>query len=1097
MADRTHPEELRLLFMDEDACVRWVRELLPREPAPEIAAALACLARLPLTADALAELPRLLPRAAAPEKTLHVLARYLGGLCDAGHEITPEVVAVTGRVISHSAFLARVLLRDPDLGPDLASDPARLRERTEDDYRSRALALDPTLDRPAFERALRRLRYAEMLRIAARELLGEDVRETTRELSGLASALVEAALRYATSATRARFGMPWATTPDGDRHECRAAVMGMGKLGGRELNYSSDIDLIYFYETDEGSTEGTASARPVSLHEYHTRLFELVTALVSRTTEDGFCFRVDLGLRPEGKSGPICNSVPAAEAYYESWGHAWERVAWLRARPVAGDLALGRELLASLTPFVYRRSLDPASIDEIGRMKDLIDARATREAGVGARGFDLKLGRGGVREIEFFVNALQLVYGGRVPLVRDPSTLTSLERLFFSGIVGRAEQEALRDAYLLLRRVEHRIQIREELQTHELPTDRATLDGIAHGLGLPDGAALLEQVRAAAEAVSGAFHGLLDGGADADRSEEVGDAPALTRALGHSGKKLSLRPLPLRAGSGPGDRCGISRICLGSPEPDPAPNRHRAPATHSCRSVLDESAPDASRKDALATLGFTEPERALEILVAMQRLPTSPFHVRHSVRHGELCRALLLEAGRASSPTEALLHLWELSRSLSDRSGVYALLAERPPVLRLLVTLFGASPFLSRAIIRRPYLLDALVFQGRGARRKRRDEMESELARLLDGTPELGHALELCRRYHTEELLRTGLLDIGEAIDVEAVGEQLTNLADTMVAVVLRLTTEAFERQAGMPCRGLAIFGLGRLGSGEMGYGSDLDIIFVYDGGAPGPEAQEVRSAYTRLAQRFITNMSCMLAEGKLYEVDTGLRPSGKQGTLVSSLEAFRRYHEEGESSPWERQALLKCRFIAGERSLEGPVMDVVERAAFQEDPPSGLAAGMRRLRDRLLAEVAREGGGSYNVKLGRGGIMEIEFVIQYLQLRHGRRIPALRARSTFQVLRNLGDLGVVPAETVASLTSAYTFFRRLENRIRVVNDRSTDVLTAGSPATSRLARRMGYGDLPGNPGESQLLNHYRRHTETVRGIYDAKLLEDSHGRQD
>jgi glutamate-ammonia-ligase adenylyltransferase len=422
---------------------------------------------------------------------------------------------------------------------------------------------------------------------------------------------------------------------------------------------------------------------------------------------------------------------------------------------------------------------------------------------------------------------------------------------------------------------------------------------------------------------------------------------------------------------------------------------------------------------------------------------------------------------------------------------------DTPPVLRLLVTLFAASPLLARAVIRRPYLLDSLVFQGRGPREKEQAEMAAELQALLGKAPDLDHALNACRRYQTEELVRIGLLDIGGGLSVEEVGRQLTRMADTLIEAVLHLTREALTESHGPMEGSLAIFGLGRLGSREMGYGSDIDIVFIYGGTAVGPEGKDRHTWFTRLAQRFVTNTSSLLYEGRLYEVDTRLRPSGSQGTLVSSFEAFRAYHEDGAASWWERQALAKCRFVAGERALEQPVLELVSRVVFRPDPPADLGAQMRRLRARLESEVAREKAGSYNVKLGRGGIMDIEFAVQYLQLMHGYEHEALRTGNVYEVLRKLKDTALLPAATTASLLEAYTFLRRLENRIRVVNDRPIEALDSTSVEAVRLARRMGYGDLLGSSAVDQLVGHYRRHTEAVRATYDALLPEESHGRQD
>lgn len=1045
---------------DPVAASAFLVQVVPH--APDAGGHLAELATL-LSPAALDALLDVLPRMGDVAWTLLTLKRWVRAQADAGREVGAQIIAAVAPVISHAPWLARLLQRHPELAWGLAADASRTTERQAEDYRRmvEAAVSAPPATLPEVERSLRALRNREMLRIASRELAGEDLRETMRELTNLASALCDGALSVAARDAMARFGTPRTATG-----VCRAGIMGMGKLGGGELNLSSDIDLIYLYETDEGATDGVLPAtlrplpnltpRPVSLHEYHVRLFETLTALLGRPTQDGFCFRVDLGLRPEGIHGPVCNSIAAAEAYYEQWGHPWERVAWLRARPVAGDLALGEAFLDAIRPFVYRRSLDPGAIDEIGRMKAQIDQRATRATRPGERGFDLKLGEGGIREIEFFVNALQLVWGGRAPHVRDVSTLRALDRMMFAGLIRPDDHEALRDAYLLLRRVEHRLQMREDAQVYALPTDPAALDSLARGMGIP---------------------GIPSGG-------------TLSAGTPSSGASAGERLLALIAAHAR----RVSTIFRGLLHAQVAPD----PGAELASVALDEQSPHEARRDALRSLGFAQPDAALDLIRSLQHIPSSPLHARHVARQGALARTLLCDVARSSAPDQALIRLRDLIRTLQDGSSVYGLLRDSAPVRRMLITLFAASPFLAQAVIRRPTLLDTLVFQGRGPACKARDDMDAELGRLLDGA-DLGTGLDLCRRFHTEELVRIGLLDMAGALDVESVGHQLTDLADTLVAAVLRLTRQDLVATHGPMAGALAIFGFGRLGAREMGYGSDLDILFVYGGSAAHDPALDRHGWFTRLAQRLITNVSCLLPGGRLYEVDTRLRPSGSRGPLVTSLDALRAYHE-GSAALWERQALIKCRFVAGDATLAAPMRELLDRVVFIAQPASTLVPEMRRIRSRVESEVAREGGGTYNPKLGRGGIMDVEHIVQLLQLVHGAAHPELRSGSTFEALRAIKQSRILPAQAATTLLDAYSFLRRLENRIRVVSDRpptSLSALDTRSNDLVRVARCMGYGDQPGEPATRQLLVHYERHTGSVRTLYDLLLPEGDHGRQD
>lgn len=987
-----------------------------------------------------------------PDRLLPPLVRFLDGCRQVGIDLESLALNELAPVLTHSPVLARTLLRQPELAISLVRDKYLERPKKRTMWMVEAQArLANVGDPDVFDKELRRFRNKEMLRIAARELRGEDVRETALELSFLAEICLEVTVQFWRRQLTLSLGAPrLAAFPD---RECRFVVMGMGKLGGRELNYSSDIDLIYFYEADdEAEPMDSDRSDTVDLHRWFSRLSELVSKSISRVTEDGFCFRVDLGLRPEGKFGPICNSVAAAETYYESWGHPWERVAWVRARPVAGDLDLGVELIGSLSPFIWRKTLDNKAIDDIRRIKTQINDRARRRHAEGTipKAWDVKLGEGGIREIEFFANAFQLIYGGKMPVLREPSTVKALEKLVYAGLVPAKTGEVLRDAYLLFRRVEHRIQIAEERQTHSLPTTPAAIDALARSLGVT--------------------------------GTENDTAAGLTRML----------DTPRRAVA-----TTFEQLLIVENGPDNARQDVDSDNNYLVSVVLSTEHDDRQRTDAMVALGYGEPldDRSnyepLEVIKSLQRRPTTPFHPRHASRFEPLCRDWVREAGLCPQPVVALRHLRNFVWNLRENTAIYDILQRVEPARRLLLTLFASSAFLARAVARRPYLVDSLVFQGRGQRTKTKTVLETELAAVLMLSDDLESKLNLCRRVQTEEMVRIALLDLAGDLSITEVGEQLSDLADVLVAAVLECATAELRNRGRLVGAPLAVFALGRWGTREMGFASDLDVLFLYSDTAEDDGSVERQQIMARLAQTFITHMTCMLAEGTLYSVDTRLRPDGGHGALVSSVPAFLRYHRDSNRSDWwEKQALLKARFVAGDKTCITSLESTVTSVVFQAVPPADLAVQMHRLRRRLLDEVAHENAKVYNLKFGRGGLVEIEFIVQLYQLQLGYSHPELRHGTMLQLLWWLGSKSCLAPMDCQVLTDAWRFYRRLENRIRLQRDRSADEFFISTPEVDQLARQMGYGQVPGRTAAEQLVVHYNRHADAVHALYSAHFIE-------
>jgi glutamate-ammonia-ligase adenylyltransferase len=1007
-------------------------------------------------------LARLLPGAADPAAAEVALGRVAEALPPSTLEAAlaaPEGPRALVTLCGASPFLADRLAADPSLvewlllsegrvAPGAPTTPALGRQPGADELVGAVLpelgleggAAEP----PSAETlmaALRRLKRREILRIAARDLLGlADLPATAAALADLAEAALEAAWRGVDARLARDYGRP----------DAEFAVVGMGKLGGRELNFSSDVDLIYVCSTLQGQTPGP---RVVSTEVYFTRLAEGITRAMGAVTQDGFVFRVDLRLRPEGGVGGLVTGLRNAELYYEGWGQTWERAALVKARPVAGSRGLGDAFLRMVEPFVYRRYLDFTAIEEIRALKRRIDAEVRRGGQAGsnsplwrgespaarasAAAGNVKLGIGGIREVEFFVQALQLIHGGRQPSVRRRGTLEALGALAGRGLVRERDARALADAYVFLRTVEHRIQVVAERQTHVLPSDAGETLGLARRCGFPSVEAFRARLAEATASVSSVYRGLFR-----EAGENAGEA----------------RWQELLAGD------------------------------------LEGGEVEAR----LASLGFAEPRRARENLRRLREGARTRASERSRRRLGQLAPRLLAEVTASPDPDMALGKLEAFIDAVGARSTYYALLQENPGTLALLVKLFGTSEFLANLLIRRPELLDALLAPEAHPARKSAEAMAAELDAALAEAPDHEARLDALRRFRHLEVLRVGLADVAGALDTFEVTDQLSALAEACLRAALRLAAGALRPRYGEPTTGHVVVGLGKLGGREMNYASDLDLLLIY--GEPGetaagPPARALthHEYFARLLQRTVSLLATPTREGIAYQVDTRLRPSGNQGPLVTSAAGFERYHEES-AALWERQALIKARVVAGDPGLARRVEAIVARFVYERALPPDAAAEIARLRSRMERELANEGRGRYNIKLGRGGLVDVEFLVQYLQLVHGRERPGVRTPGTLEAVGRLEAAGALPGADAAALAGSYRFLRRLENRLRIVHDRSINDLAGSGPELEKLARRLGVEGAGG--GGDGLLAEYVRHTEAVRALYQRHMGAPAAGGQ-
>jgi glutamate-ammonia-ligase adenylyltransferase len=851
-------------------------------------------------------------------------------------------------------------------------------------------------------RELRRFASREKMRISARELLahpGHDVDVTARELADLADVCCELALIEAQSWARARYGIP--VNAGGD--PCPFVVVGMGKLGGRELNAGSDIDLMLFYETDDGP------AGELSLHEHFTRVAQRFVATLGEPTDDGIVWRVDLRLRPEGTRGPLVNALAAAERYYETWGRTWERAAMIRARPVAGDIAFGMRLLQALSPFVWRRAVDPSIVGELTGLLSRARASADKDTRD-----DLKIGPGGIREIEFFVQSLQLVWGGNEPRVRAANTSDALRRLRACGFVSEREEGELEESYLFLRRLEHRVQFATGLQTHAIPGDSELISRIARSLGYASDADLLRDLANIRTRVSSRFASL--------------------------GREDSSNP-------------SLDRLWTGL-------------------DTLDESAVASA---ASAYFGHDNVSDLPRYLLSLARLPDHPLGARTRDRNPELAKGLVGALADAADSEQAARLLASLFARLSAPGGYVRALASDPRLVRALCSLLGASAFLGEAVAGHPELVDQIVYaRGVPTPAVARARVEEELSALTpDEAGDVDAFVGALRRAKLRVTFEVGLADLAGELEGRDVAQVLTALADATLEHAYRFAT----RERGLESfDGFALIAMGTLGGREIGYASDLDLIFVYE-----HADDDAVQRFARIAQRILLLVGAPHDEGPGYELDTRLRPSGNQGLLVASLDAFARYQEQ-KAEPWEHQALVKARACAGDARLGERVIAIAHRAAYEHGapPPSRIHA----MRGRMERELARERPPTrFDLKVGRGGLVDIEFAVQWLQMKCGRD-PAVRTTETETALTALESGGYLDATDADALREGWHFLRQLERRMRIAHGTRATLIEKGAPGLTVLARSLGMHDLHRARAEEALLERYQATTSEVRAAY-------------
>jgi [glutamine synthetase] adenylyltransferase / [glutamine synthetase]-adenylyl-L-tyrosine phosphorylase len=886
------------------------------------------------------------------------------------HALAPEQT-----LAGHSRFVQRVRRRWGGPNPLPGSD---LPDR---DAMGALLARLQAEGRP-LAAALRWMRHAVIERLAVQDVeQGATVAQVTATMSALAEVALEAALASARQDADERFGPPL----NAQGAPIELWIVGMGKLGARELNVSSDIDLVYVCE-DEGHTTG---ARPVSSQEYFAFVAKRLHALIGETNDDGFVFRVDLALRPNGNSGPPVVSLSMLEEYFQVQGREWERFAWLKSRVVAPRAAVdsGRALaLRSLvTPFVYRRYLDYGVFEGLRQLHAKIRSEAQkRAAGRPERHNDVKLSRGGIREIEFIVQLLQVVRGGQYPEIRTRSTVKALQRLATRGLMKPTTAQALAEAYEFLRRVEHRIQYLDDQQTHMLPAADDDLRWIAASLGLTctaDACELLERLNAVRELVATEFDALLH----------------------------DQRPASTSAAPGGCKGCGTAPLAI-----DHDSLAERLPPGLAQRVAHWAAQPriQALRDDSKQRLG------------------------RLVMRAAEQVRA-----GHCSD--EAAVRFIDWLEPLLRRESYIALLAERPAVQSRLLRLLGAARWPMRYLMQHPGVIDELADARMAHARFDRATFMAELDErhtAWQRAGELGEEalLDTLRRAHHAEVFRTLVLDVEGQLRVEAVADDLSALADAVLDITLRWAW-AHIKQRHRDAPQLAIVAYGKLGGKELGYGSDLDVVFVFDD-RDEPDADRAFEAYGALVRRLITWLTVRTSAGELFDIDTALRPNGNSGLLVTSLSAFEAYQRGRGSNTawtWEHQALSRARCAVGPAALCERIEAVRREVLTAPRDHAALAQEVLAMREKVHAAHPVKAG-CFDVKHSRGGMMDAEFAVQYLVLAHSTRHPELLDNvGNIALLQRAESAGLVMASVGTAAADAYRSLRHHQHMARL-NEQSS-----------------------------------------------------------
>ncbi|HEY7330842.1 MAG TPA: bifunctional [glutamate--ammonia ligase]-adenylyl-L-tyrosine phosphorylase/[glutamate--ammonia-ligase] adenylyltransferase [Gemmataceae bacterium] len=1001
-----------------------------------------------LSLDALRDLctplGRLLPRCPDPDMAWNNLERFLANQAAVAQlpillENRARLLEILLHLFSTSQTFSDLLGLNPDY-LEMLRVPLR-RSPSKDELQAQLQAeVDAAYEDSTVLRVFRRFRQRQLIRIGTNDIIRDrPLDEITRDIADVADAAIEVALAVALRQVGKRFGKP--CSEDGRPVGC--VVLAFGKHGGEELNYSSDIDLMFVY-SEEGATRGK---RITSLgnDEFFARVVTEVVRLLSSHTDRGHAFRIDLRLRPEGHRGPLARSLGSTLAYYDSMGRTWERQALIKVRPVAGDSTLGQRFLQAIESFVYRKYLSFAEINEIKVIKRRIEHKTSQ---AGASRTEVKTGRGGIRDIEFTIQFLQLLNGGELPQVRQRNTLLALSALERVGCLTDQEYRVLDDAYRFLRKVEHRLQLLFDLQTHRLPAGEDELRKLALRMGYSGN-----------------------------------DPEPLTAFMRDYQEKTELTRRIL-------DHLLHQTFAGDAEESEPESDL-----------ILDTNPDPETIRAVLGRYPFRDVQGAYHNLAQLAQ-ETVPFLSTRRCRHflASIAPELLRAVADTPDPDMALVNLEKVTNSLGAKTVLWELFSFNQPSLKLYVDLCAWSQFLSEILINNPGMIDELLDSLVLNQPRNIEELRNELADLCRGAADLEPILH---SFQDKELLRIGVRDILCMDSIQETTGALSDLAEVLLEqIASRQYAPLMKRygvpilsegeRAGQPSR-FAILALGKLGAREMNYHSDLDLMMVYEGdGRTQPPPGSTRfdrfdltdnyHFFTELAQHIIKATSYQGPMGRLYAIDMRLRPTGKSGSLVIPLCEFRRYfitqqdstsHPEGGAQLWERQALTRARIVHGDAAFGQEVMAAVAEGAYGLVWHPGIVTEIHDMRERLQASRPPT-----NLKRGPGGLADVEFLVQLLQIKYGRDCPSLRLPNTWQALEALHRAGFLSEEEQTASIAAYDFLLRVQNRLRIVHNRSIDEVPETTDEIDKLARRLGY-----ETGE-RFLSELQQHRTRTRELF-------------
>lgn len=877
------------------------------------------------------------------------------------------------RVLACSPFFADSCRRYPELLAQLV-EAGRLEGRL--DRQALAAELEQRLaqapDEPTAMAELRHMRRREWMRVAWREIAGTvDVMESLADLTAGADVLIQGALAFAHRSLAGRHGTP----RNRDGEEQRLVVLGMGKLGGGELNFSSDIDLVFLYP-ENGETDGP---RPLSNEQFFTRLGQALIRLLDQKTGEGFVFRVDMRLRPFGDGGPLVCTFAAFENYLQEQGRDWERYAYVKARALSGE-AEGEWLRHHvLRPFVFRKYLDFGVFESLRAMKGMIEREVERRE----LQSNVKLGSGGIREIEFIAQVFQLLRGGNVPVLRERSLVPILHALVSQGLLETPLADGLIASYRFLRRLENLLQARADEQTHDLPSSDLERQRLVFAMGYRDWPALDRDIRGHRDFVQATF-------------EEVVLAREVRTAEADSGRLDGL---------------------------------------------WDQTLGEETARALLESMGVARTGEFLETLAGMRG---SALYRRLDEtgrqRLDTLMRNVLRTVTALDGPAPALSRLAGVLQSVGRRSAYFALLNENPGALERLVRICGRSEMLARQVAEHPLLLDELldprIFEAPPDRGQMAADLALRFGNLEPGDDE-GQA-EALRQFQRATVFRIALAEMGGVLPLMKVSDRLTELAELILESVLSMVWKHMRERYGEPGfvedgarrqAGFVVVGYGKLGGLELGYGSDLDLVFLHDSRGEDQRTDGDRSIsndvfFARLTTRVVNLISMPTTSGVLYEVDMRLRPSGNAGLLVSSLKAFERY-QQNEAWTWEHQALLRSRAVVGTPAVREEFERVRRKVIAGSVRRENLRQEVMDMRQRMREELSASKEGEFDIKQDAGGVADIEFLVQYLVLAHAHRHPELTVYSdNIRQLEALVAVQLMEAPVAAGLKQAYLAFR-------------------------------------------------------------------------